>query len=881
MKVLLIDSMGLLYRGHYALIKRPLRASDGTVTSGLHHLLGEIYRHADALEPDLLGVVFDHPGPTFRTGMYGEYKANRPETPEELVVQSRLARSLVDSLGLPRVEAEGLEADDLIAGLARTAAAAGHSVTVVSSDKDLLQVLEEGVTVIQPGRPGREARSVEAGDVPDILGVEVGQVPDYMALVGDSSDNIPGAKGIGPKTAVKLLAKWGSLDSIYENLERVGPAGTREKLRSQRDSVMLSRSLVGLDYSLPEGVCLEDLRPSAPRVEEATRLLSRLGMRTVLDRLPKGESAGCRVDLVDTTEALGRLVEELSVCGELAVDTETDSPDPMEARPVGLALAREGDSAWYLPLRGEGALPREEAVSALRTISSGCSMVAQNAKYDMHVLRGMGVDWRAVGGDPFLADYLLRPGGSRRSLAALSRLYLGRDMDTYDQVLDGAGTLLEVPLEKVSAYCCADVTTALLLHRKLSGMLAEAPELEEIYRTVELPLVEVLTDMERRGVSLDLDSLEQLRGEYSARLAELAEEAADIAGRPINLNSPQQVSEVLFEDLGLETVRKTSTGRPSSSMTVLRTLQGRHRFVDLVIEHRELSKLLSTYIEKLPDFVSPSTGLIHTSFNQAVTATGRLSSSSPNLQNIPIRTARGRSIRRCFAPPGEGEVFVSADYSQIELRVLAHLAGDGALREAYRKGEDIHSRTARSVFGDDAPEMRRRAKEVNFSIVYGISPYGLASRLGVSRGEAAGIINRYFDTYPEVESFFRETVASAETRGETRTILGRRRDFSGLAGAGGSNRRAMERMAVNTTVQGSAADIMKLAMIAVHRRLAEELPEAGLVLQVHDELLLSVDAESADEATRIMVEEMESAAELAVPLEVETGTGSDWMEAQH
>jgi DNA polymerase-1 len=880
LKVLLFDSMGLLYRGHYAFIKSPLRASDGTVTSGLHHLLSEIYRHRDALEPDLVGVVFDHPGPTFRSEMYDSYKANRPETPEELVTQSSLARRLVDLLGLPRVEMEGLEADDLIAGLAARAAAGGHRVTIVSSDKDLLQVLDEGITVIRPGRPGREARSVQASDVPDILGVRVDQVPDYMALVGDSSDNIPGARGIGPKTAKKLLSEWGSVDAMYENLERVEPRGAREKLRRQRDGVMLSRRLVRLDRPLPGEVRLDDLRPAPPDVEEATRLLQRLGMRSILDRLPRGEGAGCRVEIVEGVDGLEALPERFAR-GEVAVDTETDSPHPIEARAVGLALAGDGESACYLPLSGEGALPRGRVAETLRRIASNCGLVAQNAKFDLHVLRGLGVDWPLVTGDPFLADYLLRPGGGKRSLEALSRLYLGRDMDTYDQVLDGAGTLLEVPLERVSAYCCSDATAAMRLHHHLRGMLEERPELEGVYREVELPLVGVLLDMERRGVSLNRDSLEQLREEYSERLSQLASEASAIAGRPVNLNSPRQVSAVLFDDLGLEVVRKTSTGRPSSSMTVLAALRGRHRFVDLVIEHRELSKLLSTYIEKLPGFVSPSTGLIHTSFNQAVTATGRLSSSSPNLQNIPIRTARGRSIRRCFTPPGEGEVFVSADYSQIELRVLAHLAGEGALREAYRRGEDIHSRTARSVFGDDVPDMRRRAKEVNFSIVYGISPYGLASRLGVSRGEAAGIINRYFDTYPEVESFFRQTVAAAEASGETRTILGRRRDFSGLADARGSNRRSMERMVVNTTVQGSAADIMKMAMIEVHRRLAEELPRAGLVLQVHDELLLSVDADRAEEATAIMVEEMEGAADLEVPLEVETGIGRDWMEAQH
>ena len=881
MKVLLIDSMGLLYRGHYALIKRPLRAADGTVTSGLHHLLTEIYRHSDNLQPDLIGVVFDHPGPTFRDDLYAEYKANRPKTPDELIVQSELARQLVDSLGLPLIERAGLEADDLLAALALEAAKRGHRVTVVSSDKDLLQILRDGVTVLQPGRPGREAREVSADDVPELLGVSVGQVVDYMALVGDSSDNVPGVSGIGPKTAVRLIGSWDSLEALYGNLDSVKPPGVRRKLEQQRESAMLSRRLVELRSSLPEDLGLDDLRPEEPDLVKATRLLQRLGMRSIMERLPRGRRASCRTAVVKDAEELAGLTGRLASLPVVAVDTETDSADPIEAVPVGLALS-EGDSeAWYIPLSGEGALPRRQVVEALGKIASSAGMVAQNAKYDMQVLAGMGVEWNHVSGDPFLADYLLRPSGGQRSLAALSRLYLGRDMLSYDQVLGGAETLMEVDTDQVAEYCCADVTTAMALHRHLSAELQKDGDLERIYRDLELPLVPVLASMERRGVSLDQDSLKELRGEYTERLKELAEEAASIAGGPVNLNSPQQVSQVLFDHLGLEPVRKTSTGRPSSSMTVLLALSGRHRFVDLVIEHRELSKLVSTYIEKLPGFVSPSTGLIHTSFNQAVTATGRLSSSSPNLQNIPIRTARGRSVRRCFAPPGDDQVFVSADYSQIELRVLAHLAGEGALREAYRRGEDIHARTAESVFGDRGPEMRRRAKEVNFSIVYGISPYGLGQRLGVSRGEAAGIINRYFDTYPEVESFFRETVDRAESTGETRTILGRRRDFGGLSGAGGSNRRSMERMVVNTTVQGSAADIMKLAMIALHRRLKEELPEGGLVLQVHDELLLTVEESKARMAEAIMVEEMEKAMDLEVPLEVETGIGRDWLEAQH
>jgi len=438
-----------------------------------------------------------------------------------------------------------------------------------------------------------------------------------------------------------------------------------------------------------------------------------------------------------------------------------------------------------------------------------------------------------------------------------------------------------VPVDRVAGYCCADSATAWKLSGLLEERLSADQDLHRIYREVELPLINVLVSMERRGVSLDLESLAELRTSFEDILGQLTTEAKKITRHEVNLASPAQVSRILFDELELKPVRKTPTGGYSSRMSVLEALQGRHPFVDLVLEHRELSKLLGTYIAKLPDYISPRTGLIHTSFNQAVTATGRLSSSNPNLQNIPVRTERGRMVRKCFVPGGDLEVFVSADYSQIELRVLAHLAGPGALREAYERDADIHSTTAEALFGDASPEHRRKAKEVNFSIVYGISPYGLAQRLAVSVGEAAGIINRYFATYPEIDIFYRRTVADTEATGETRTILGRKREFPELAGAKGSNRRSIERMVVNTTVQGSAADIVKLAMLGVHRRLEEELPEAALVLQVHDELLAVSPEERSSDTTKILIEEMEGACPLDVPLKVETGTGANWLDALH
>lgn len=877
-RLLLVDSLGLLYRGHFALLRNPLTAPDGTVTSGINHLAVEIFTMSDRYEPDMIAAVFDYPAPSFRKALYEDYKANRPPMPEELRIQTSLVRNLLVLLGIPVVEHEGLEADDLIASLTYEALRTGREVVIISSDKDMLQLLKPGVTLCRPGRPARE---LTEKDVPGELGVRADQIIDYLSLTGDSSDNIPGARGIGPKTAVRLIGEFGSLDGVYDNLDSVTPDSIRRKLLESRGMVDLSRRLVRLDKELPEGLSLESLRPSPPDIPDALEMLDRLGMRQLMKRIaPSEEIVEVAALIVRNDEDLAKMMGEISK-GPISLDTETTSRRPVDADIVGISLSQDSDLAWYIPMTGEDTPDRSSVVNALKELATESGMVAQNAKYDLHILRSIGVDWPLVHGDPFIADYLLRPVASSRSISALSSFYTGKAMKSYDDVLGDADTLMGVPVDRVAGYCCADSATAWKLNGLLEERLSSDQDLHRIYREVELPLIKVLFSMERRGVSLDLESLAELRTSFEDILGQLTTEAQEIAGREVNLASPAQVSRILFDDLGLEPVRKTPTGGYSSRMSVLEALQGRHPFVDLVLEHRELSKLLGTYIARLPDYISPRTGLIHTSFNQAGTATGRLSSSNPNLQNIPVRTERGRMVRKCFVPGGNREVFVSADYSQIELRVLAHLAGPGALREAYERDSDIHSTTAEALFGDASPEHRRKAKEVNFSIVYGISPYGLAQRLAVSVGEAAGIINRYFATYPEIDIFYRRTVADTEATGETRTILGRKREFPELAGAKGSTRRSIERMVVNTTVQGSAADIVKLAMLKVHRRLDEELPEAALVLQVHDELLAVSPEERNSDTMKILIEEMEGACSLDVPLKVETGTGVNWLDALH
>jgi DNA polymerase-1 len=874
--VLLVDCMGILYRGHFALSGRPLLSPDGIVTSGLHHLLTELLRLLEKHRPSYCAAVFDGVSPSFRKDLYSLYKANRPPMPPELVVQADLARRLVPALGIPLFQRDTLEADDLIAGLARQATAKGYRTIILSSDKDLLQLVDDHTSVFRPGRPGSPGRLVTPAEVPEEMGTTADRIPLLLALAGDSSDNVPGARGIGEKTALKIIGDVANLEELYASLH-VLPPSVAAKLTESREMVELSLELVTLNVPLPSDILLENAVMGGVS-SEAVPLLSSLGMNRVIETLgitggkTNREAYSCLSIIPPEDEPLP-LDAELPV----ALDTETDSRNPLLASPVGMSLCTSPGSAVYIPLAKGLSIERQQALSG---IIARNGWIAQNSKFDLHVLRRLGLMLPSPSGDPYLADYLLRPEEPGHGLKAMAQHWLGRKMETFEEVT-AAGAIADLPPERVAEYCCADSSAALELEVFLSGRLRQDGRLFDVYRNVELPLVTVLADMEERGVRLDTKALSGTGAELRDRLSELFSLGNEQAGRAVNLASPGQVSEVLFNELGLQSARKTPKGGLSSSMGVLLSLEGSHPFVGTVIEFRELSKLLNTYVESLPRFINPETGLLHTSFNQAVTATGRLSSADPNLQNIPIRSARGKRVRRCFVPSAKGNIFISADYSQIELRVLAHMAGEGALREAYRKGLDIHAATARAVFGDVTPETRRKAKEVNFSIIYGISPYGLSGRLGVSRGEAAGIINRYFETYPEVDAFYRNTVDIAEQQGETRTILGRRRRFPEMAGARGQNRKHMERMVVNTTVQGSAADMVKLAMLGVHRRLSAELPDAHLVLSVHDELLVECPPSFADAGERILREEMESAFHLEVPLSVETGKGGDWLSAGH
>ena len=891
---LLIDSHALLYSGYFAMLRNPLRAKDGTNTSGLYHLVREIIDKRESHSPDVVTVaVFDHPSPTFRSKMYPEYKANRPSMPDELRKQSEYARILIPALGIPLLEKEGMEADDIIAWITQQAVSRGDTVEILSSDKDLLQLATAGVNIIRPRRGNRKEIIVGENDVKNIMGVRADQVADYLALTGDSSDNIPGAKGIGPKTARRLLNEFLNIDQMYESIIDVEPDSVRNKLLKSKEMVILSRKLISLVPAHRMDFSIDDLSAQVPDTELASELLTSLGMQSILSKLNPGHSVDlfsvigndtspewCSTTVIRSVKDLKGFDLSKHKNDYLAIDTKTASKRPFQAIPVGISITYSEDSAVYIPLSGPDAPAAEEVLPAIGNILKNSRIVAQNGKYDIHILESIGLEIPGLSGDPMIADYLLRPEMQSHSLSILSSTWLGRPMTEYGEVPGKAAILTEVDTEKIAEYCCRDSATTLQLSRILRKELEKDEKLLSIYDSLELPLVKIISDMERRGIGLDIDSLHQLETEFSETIGELEDKAAETAGFRINLNSPAQVSETLFGKLGLTPVRKTGTGANSSGIEVLEKLRGKHEFVDTVIEHRELSKLLNTYIKKLPEYICPKDGLIHTTFSQAVTATGRLSSQSPNLQNIPVRTSRGREVRKCFVPGKIENVFITADYSQIELRILAHFAGPGNLQRSFEKNMDIHSSTARALFGDTSPEHRRKAKEVNFSILYGISAWGLGNRLNVSRGEAAGIISRYLETYPELESFFSGCIEYAEKNEETRTILGRKREFKGFRFAKGARRSSMERMIINTTVQGSAADIIKLAMLNVDRRL-QNILETGLVLQVHDELVAVAPENSALEVSEIIKAEMESAFELNVPLRVDTGYGRNWMEAQH
>ena len=937
--LVLVDGSSYLYRAYHAL--PPLTTRSGQPTGAIKGVVNMLRSLLRQVRPTHVAVVFDAPGKTFRDDIFPEYKAHRPPMPDDMRAQIAPLHALVKALGLPLICEPGVEADDVIGTLARQAAEAGWPVLVSTGDKDLAQLVTPQITLVNT----MTSVVLDEAGVLGKFGVRPDQFIDYLMLVGDSSDGIPGVPGVGPKTAVKWLSEQGSLEALVAQADSI-KGKTGEKFRDHLPMLPMTRELVTIKCDVPLAQAPADLALHAADTDALRELYAELDFRSWLNELtqaPAGTEAGgaaswsrqdaapayalsappgpvatddaavtdagarsepvaaeagvaapdaepTRTEVVLTSEQLQALVAELGAADAFAFDTETDSLDYLKARLVGLSFAVRPGQAWYVPVGHDYAgapeqLPLADVLAVLGPLleDEARPKILQHAKYDMHVLENHGIGLRGVVFDTMLASYVLDATATRHNLGDLAKYYLDRDSISFESIA-GKGvkqlTFNQVGIDQAAPYAGEDADLTLRLTDLFSRELRAVPALDSLLRELELPVQRVLQKMERHGTLIDPAQLHKQSLTLASRLLWLEKQAYEIAGEEFNPGSPKQLGVILFDKLGIPGGKKTATGQYSTAEEVLEQLD--HPLPRVLLEHRGLAKLKSTYTDKLPEMIHAETGRVHTSYHQAVAATGRLSSSDPNLQNIPIRTEEGRRIRQAFiAPPGH--VLLAADYSQIELRIMAHLSGDEGLLRAFRNGEDIHRATAAEVLGiapgEVTSEQRRAAKAVNFGLIYGMSAFGLAKQLNISRGEAQDYIGRYFARYPGVQEYMERTREQAAEQGYVETLFGRRLMLRDIRASKPVLRQAAERAAINAPMQGTAADIVKRAMLRVEQALAEAGLKAVMIMQVHDELVLEVPEAEVAEVTALLKREMPAAAELAVPLEVEVGTGANWDEA--
>ena len=910
----LIDGSGYLYRAYHAVADRHFANSAGEPTGALLVVLNMV-RLALKTKPEFIAFVVDAPGRTFRDDLYEEYKSHRPPMPEDLDAQIDPMLALVDALGVPILRVPGVEADDVIGTLAKQAAAAGMDVVVSTGDKDLAQLVDARVRLVNT----MTNTTLDEQGVVEKFGVRPDQIIDYLALVGDSADNIPGVEKCGPKTAAKWLGEYGSLDAVIAHADTIsGKIG--ENLRAALPQLPLSRRLATIKTDVELDVRPADLRLREPDTASLRELYQRYEFKAALKELdgaaaeaaPVEATAPTRVvapqavagpvdpaltakgtyELILTRAQLDSWLARLRAADLIALDTETTSLDPMRAEIVGVSFAIEPGRGAYVPVAHEypGApaqLARDAVLAALRPLleDAGKPKLGQHAKYDMNVLSNYGIAVHGVRFDSMLESYVLNSSGNRHDLDSLAKKYLGYDTVHYEDVT-GKGSkqipFAQVDVHNAANYAAEDADVALRLHRALWPKLEAEPKLRAVFEEIEMPLVPVLARMEQTGVLIDIEKLKAQSLELGKRMLELQQHAFGIAGRHFSLDSPRQLQQLLYEELKLPVTQKTPTGQPSTNEEALEALADQHELPRLILDYRTLAKLRSTYTDKLSEHVNPRTGRVHTSYHQAVAATGRLSSNDPNLQNIPIRTEEGRRIRQAFvAPPGH--VILAADYSQIELRIMAHLSGDAGLLAAFHGNQDIHRATAAEVFGLPPGEVdanqRRAAKAINFGLMYGMSAFGLARQLGIDRGEAQSYMKRYFERYPGVQAFMNATREQAHRDGYVETLFGRRLYLYEINSRNQGLRAGAERAAINAPMQGTAADIIKRAMIAVDAWLQSLDGAARMIMQVHDELVFEVRADRVAEIEKGVRKRMAAAAELAVPLVVDVGTGANWDEA--
>jgi DNA polymerase-1 len=921
----LIDGHALAYRAYFALsVSAPSgqrwQTSTGEPTAGIYGFASVLMRILEQEKPDYLAVAFDT-GKTFRDEIFPEYKATRAKMPDDLRPQMERIRQLVDAFNLPRLEMEGFEADDVLGSIARQSAVQGLGVKIITGDRDLLQLVDERIVVNLPGGKLSEAKDYTPADVVAYWGIRPEQVVDFKALVGDKSDNIPGVPGVGEKTAQALLTTYKTLDNIYSHLEDIEPRW-RSKLVEGKESAYMSRDLATIRTNLPIKLDLEQARADRFDPAAVEALFRELEFRTLLDRLRRlsntassGTSPGTQqlsffgqgpvviqtpvpaadieVHIVETTNLLDDLSTGLNSARMISFDTETTSTNEMQAEIVGISLAvREGEG-FYIPV-GHSAgknLPLEKVLSALRgpLTDPGIPKIGHNLKYDYIILARCGLRAGPLSFDTMIAEWLIDPASRNLGLKNLALARLGEEMTHIEDLIGkgkNQGSMADVPIETAASYAAADAEVCLRLYPQMKEELERVKGLS-LLNQMEMPLVPVLAEMEMTGVLLDLAFFQRMSVELQTRLTEIEKQVFNSVGKKFNINSTQQLSEVLFTRMHLtppDRGRKTLSGHFSTSADVLEEMRGQHDVVDWILEHRELSKLKSTYVDALPQAVDAKTGRVHTSYSQTGAVTGRLASSNPNLQNIPIRTDIGRRVRQGFVA-AEGNALLSVDYSQIELRIVAHMAQDEAMLAAFRSGQDIHATTAAAVFGVPleavSKEQRRRAKAINFGLIYGMSAFGLTRSTELTLAEAEDFVSTYFKQFPGIKRFLDETRRLATSQGYVETLLGRRRYFPGLKSQLNRNLKSREeREAINAPIQGSAADIMKLAMFRIPGKLKEAGLNGQMLLQVHDEVVIECPYAELVKTARLIAQTMESAYSLNIPLSTDARWGLNWGELQ-
>ncbi len=919
-KLFLLDAYALIYRAYYAFIKNPRINSKGFNTSavlGFVNTLEEVLRKE---EPTHIGIAFDPPGPTFRHNAFAAYKAQREETPEVIKWSVTPIKDIIKAYRIPILEIRGYEADDVIGTLATQAGKRGINTYMMTPDKDYGQLVSEHVFMYRPKYGDKDFDIMGVDEVKEKFNIESpAQVIDMLGLMGDTADNIPGCPGVGEKTAQKLIAQFGSIENLLAHTNELKGA-IKKKVEENEEQIRFSKFLATIKTDVPVELDMETLKRREPDEKELRRIFEQLEFRTLIERVLNGEKKPApatpaqpdlfgfftdngteetknsnltRLDdlhydyqLVDNEEKMRDLFQKLITTQVLSLDTETTGTDPISAELVGMSFSYEENQAFYVPVPPDGE-EAQKIVNIFKPVfeNEKTVKVGQNIKYDLLVLENYGVTLKGKMFDTMIAHYVLQP-ELRHGMDYLAEIYLKYDTIKIEELIGPKGknqkNMRDLPPNEVYKYACEDADVTLKLKNVLEGELAKNG-VKDLFEEIEMPLVPVLAYMERNGVRIDTEALKETSRHFTARMNQIEEEVHQLAGTNFNIASPKQVGEILFDKLKIvEKAKKTKSGQYVTSEEVLESLKGKHEIVGKILEHRGLKKLLGTYIDALPQLINPKTGRIHTSFNQTVTATGRLSSSNPNLQNIPVRNEDGKEIRKAFIPD-DGCEFFSADYSQIELRIMAHLSEDPHMIEAFNEEQDIHAATAAKIYKEPLEgvtrEQRSKAKTANFGIIYGISVFGLAERLNVDRKEAKALIDGYFETYPHVREYMDKSICSAREKGYIETIFKRKRYLPDINSHNAVVRGYAERNAINAPIQGSAADIIKVAMVRIYQRFMKEGIRSKMILQVHDELNFSVLPEEKEKVKQIVISEMESAYKMKVPLRADCGWGKNWLEA--